>query len=50
MTRIPATEESLQRTVAHYLARCTETLVTVLLSLLGLGAMRTVGKFRGKAR
>ena len=28
----------------------TETLVTVLLSLLGLGAMRTVEKFGGKAR
>jgi hypothetical protein len=27
----------------------TETLVTVLLSLLGLGAMRTVEKIRGKA-
>jgi hypothetical protein len=28
----------------------TETLVTVLLSLLGLGAMRTVEKFGGRAR
>ncbi|MDD9921683.1 MAG: 3TM-type holin [Boseongicola sp.] len=28
----------------------TETLVTVLLSLLGLGAMRTAEKFGGKAR
>ena len=28
----------------------TETLVTVLLSLLGLGAMRTVEKFGGKAK
>ncbi|MBB57572.1 MAG: hypothetical protein CMM42_10125 [Rhodospirillaceae bacterium] len=28
----------------------TETLVTVLLSLLGLGAMRTAEKFRGKAK
>ncbi len=28
----------------------TETLVTVLMSLLGLGAMRTVEKFGGKAR
>ena len=28
----------------------TETLVTVLLSLLGLGAMRTVEKFVGKAK
>ena len=28
----------------------TETLVTVLLSLLGLGAMRTADKFGGKAR
>jgi len=28
----------------------TETLVTVLLSLLGLGAMRTVEKFGGKSR
>lgn len=28
----------------------TETLVTVLMSLLGLGAMRTVEKFSGKAR
>jgi len=28
----------------------TETLVTVLLSLLGLGAMRTAEKFAGRAR
>ena len=28
----------------------TETLVTILLSLLGLGAMRTVEKFGGRAR
>ena len=28
----------------------TETLVTVLLSLLGLGAMRTAEKFGGKAK
>ena len=28
----------------------TQTLVTVLLSLLGLGAMRTAEKFGGKAR
>jgi hypothetical protein len=28
----------------------TETLVTVLLSLLGLGAMQTVEKFGGRAR
>jgi hypothetical protein len=28
----------------------TETLVTVLLSLLGLGAMRTVEKFGGRAK
>ena len=28
----------------------TETLVTVLVSLLGLGAMRTAEKFGGKAR
>jgi len=28
----------------------TETLVTVLLSLLGLGAMRTAEKFGGRAK